>query len=112
MLSKIAIVFLFCLSFRAFAHDSFLQEMKPKENLCRMKVNLSDLFIQEDGMYLRRDQHCIQILELQFENGSYTATAPMGIAEDVFGMWWCYNCQHWNSKFRDNCFYCGKSRGR
>ncbi|HEX2582813.1 MAG TPA: hypothetical protein VHL30_01720 [Chlamydiales bacterium] len=87
------------------------EEIKLTENLCRIKVNHSDLLIQDDGMYyLCKNRYLIPISGVQLEDGSYIATAPKGLIEDVFGIWWCYNCQNWNSKFDISCQYCGRPK--
>ncbi len=107
---SIAILFFF-LSVRLFGHETFLGGLKVAGDLCRVRVNPSEILVREDGMYhVCKNRHLIPISGLQFEAGSYTATVPRGGIEDVFGVWWCYNCQNWNSKFDHSCQYCGCPR--
>lgn len=105
------LAFVLCNFFQMFAEENTLEDVKKSEDLCTIQVNPSDIFLQHDGMYyIPQTGSAIKVTTLQFDKGTYIVTAPKTIIEDVLGVWWCYNCQHYNSKFSLNCMYCGIPR--
>lgn len=82
MFTKNISLFLFVLS-------NFLTA-SPTE-ICRLKVNLSEILLAVDGIYYKSDKGAfIKMNALDYENGSYIVSAPKGILDDVFGVWYCY----------------------
>ncbi len=77
---------------------------------CSVKVDISQICLQEDGMYMTYNGKTVPISSLEFIGGEYVAKTPDGIIEDILGLWWCYNCRNYNSKFDKHCIYCGKPR--
>lgn len=110
MLRRNISIYLFILTsfFHLHATDKFYHQ---SENQCKIQVDLSDISLQQDGVYyIPSKGPAIKVDALQFENGSYVITAPKNIIEDVLGIWWCYKCQNYNSRFSPNCAYCGNPR--
>lgn len=77
---------------------------------CRVKIHISELSFQEDGMHYVCNGASIPITVLEYGGDGYMATMPKGVAEDILGIWWCYTCQNWNSRFDFSCIYCGGKR--
>ena len=93
-----------------FGSENSLKEVKLVKDFCKMKVDLSDISFQKNGMYCLLENSPVKISSLQCKNGEYTAITSKGIVEDVLGVWWCYNCRHWNSKFDSICAFCAHPR--
>jgi len=74
----------------------------------QIAVNITDVIIKDNEM---RCKTCsgqeFPITSLQIINGTYFATPKI---DNLFGAWWCYNCQRWNSKFTNVCWYCGADK--
>jgi len=87
----------------------FLATAEQKEP-STIKVDVSQICLRENGMYIIYNGCPFQVLSLKFENGEYIAETKQAVSEGIFGAWWCYNCQHYNSRFDSHCVYCGAPR--
>ena len=64
-----------------------LSAFEESTKLAEMKVNLSEISFQRNGMYYLSKNHLpIPIVLLRFEDGQYIAFTPKGIIEDFFGV--------------------------
>ena len=110
MFLRIVCGFAFFFSFQVFAQEAFFKaEVLPKD-LCKVRVNPSEVSFQQDGMYCLVQNYPIKIQALQFENGEYSAIVPAGFIEDIFGVWVCSYCGKGNSRFENVCAHCRRPR--
>lgn len=96
MFKTLTFLAIFCCSF-LLANPAVKMQINPKRIICENDVIY----------YVLDSQDAIPIDSIQLENGRYVATAQ---TDHFAGIWWCYNCQRWNSRFTNVCFYCGKER--
>lgn len=108
---KIILFFMFFVCGGLFSHNTPPINFSLGEHLCKMKVSYSKIVVLENGIYYRdRNQDLVPLTGVHFEDGVCMAIAPKSIFEDLFGVWWCYQCQNWNSRFDLACIYCGGPR--
>lgn len=101
--------FLFC--FISIFSDIPHLKVASSSNLCKIEVDPQAIFFHSDGMeFFLTQKRSIRFQDLYFEKGKYIAKIERGIIEDILGVWYCYNCQNWNSRFDDFCMYCGEPR--
>ena len=104
-------VIIFLLPFAILRADLLPRKITPDGNVCKIDIDLSEVFFQNNGMFLRCFPNTlVESTALHYEKGKYIASVPRSIIEDIFGVWWCYDCQNWNSRFDTACFYCGRPR--
>jgi len=90
------------------AYASAPESCAVSQNTCNIHVDISDLSFQDDGIYYIPSYGPVsKVLALHCKTDHYIAVVPKSIIDDVFGVWWCWNCRHYNSKFDTACVFCG-----
>jgi len=102
-----AIFLSFFCSTALFAFDPPIQkELKAH----KIRVDISEICFQADGMYYCWNGSTFEISSLEFENGEYRIILSNDIIEKIFGIWYCKHCNRMNSKYDTACYYCKRPK--
>lgn len=71
----------------------------------------SYISFEERGMFYHYRGEKIPVSKLEYLEAGYQMQIKPDLAE-MLGIWICYSCHYWNTKFENLCARCGQPRKR